>query len=155
MADKILADLELLRNAIGGLKAERKQGVPYAVKSAKDLMLKLRNAMDDLHMHVIPVKKSIAVLPYTTDRNGNTIITAMVTGTYRVTADDGSFVEYEGVGFGAANDDKGAGKAATYAWKNGLIEVLSLPDDDMIDTDDEVIVSVAKPTVTKKAWGKH
>ena len=48
---KILSDLLQLRKKIGGLKAEKKAvGPAYAVKSAKDLMIKLRDAADELHM---------------------------------------------------------------------------------------------------------
>lgn len=129
---QIAAAMPALRRAVGGLKAEKKAGVQFAVKSAKDLMDKLRAAIDN-----IPELSGVWVSQQNVSNveveRGTACMTLSVV---RVGAQDGSFVDLVGSGHGAATDDKAAGKASTYAWKDALIKGLSLPDAEMVDTDD-------------------
>ncbi len=165
---KIHTDLVALRKKIGGLKAEKKGGVMFPVKSAKGLMIKLRDAADELNMpmagapiavefqeRAISLGSTVEVTTRTsfsektedddaseltktetktTDRP-STIVTCKMT--LRFMSDDGSYVDFVGFGQGGDTQDKAGGKASTYAWKDGTTKALSLPDADMVDTDDE------------------
>ena len=161
---KIWTDLVELRKKVGGLKAERKPGVTFAVKSAKDLMIKLRDAADELGM---PVAGAI-VESITYDLPGIQVFSKPGIGCHTSVkvmfmSSDGSNVIFAGSGHGTSNDDKAGGKASTYAWKDAVIKGLSLPDDDMIDTDDEsspitkpvtsnVAAKAVAKTFVKKKW---
>ncbi len=139
---KILTEMVLLRKAIGGLKSEKKAGVMFAVKSAKDLYIKLREALDELGMSAFPVHHQVTNIPVAEGT------ACSVTVTYRVVASDGSFVEFVGSGHGFDKSDKALGKASTYAAKDALTKGLCLPDKDMVDTDDESlpVTQAAAPT---------
>lgn len=130
---KIRTDLIALRKKIGGLKAEKKGGVMFPVKSAKDLMVKLRDAADELGMPMAGAPVDMKFQDRATDKG--TIVSCKVT--VRFMSDDGSFVDFVGFGQGGDTQDKAGGKASTYAWKDALTKALSLPDADMVDTDDE------------------
>lgn len=147
---RINAELVALRHAIGGLKAEKKNGVMFAVKSAKDLMIKLRDAVDQLGMNVYPVATSCQNIELAPGKDGKTGTACVVHQTVRVVASDGSFVDFTGIGHGLDRDDKAAGKASTYAWKDALTKGLCLPDADMVDTDDESGHGPALPRKTKE-----
>lgn len=170
-----------LRRKVGNLQATKKGGVPYPVKSAKDLMTKLRDALDDLALDAKVVHQAVQNLPSPipslnkktektckrTEKSGDAgdpdkhgrasvletedevgeenefdfryAIICHIVSVIRVIAMDGSFVEFVGSGHGAGfDDDKVGGKASTYAWKDGWIKGLNLPDEEMVDTDDEV-----------------
>ena len=132
-----------IRASVGGLKAEKKANGPnFATKSAADLMSKLRTALDKAGCHVMVVKQTVITpdldkIP--PDGKGRVFRSfATVTTRVRICAPDGSFVEAEGTGGGGDADDKAAGKASTYSYKDALIKALTLPDaDKVIDTDDE------------------
>ena len=149
---KILKDLVELRKKIGGLKAERKPGITFAVKSAKDLLIRLRDAGDELNMPLVGaiVSSNTQLLGpiQVFNKDGIGCHTTVVV---RFMSSDGSYVDFAGSGHGTSNDDKAGGKAHTYAWKAAIINGLCLPDNDMVDTDDE-----SKPVTIpeKKKWGK-
>jgi uncharacterized lipoprotein NlpE involved in copper resistance len=130
---KIHSDLVALRRKIGGLKAEKKSGVMFPVKSAKDLMDKLRKAADELNMPMAGAPISIKFNDRATDKG--TVVSCRTT--IRFMSDDGSYVDCVGFGQGGDTQDKAGGKASTYAWKDGVVKALSLPDAEMVDTDDE------------------
>mgnify|MGYP001578078545 CR=1 FL=1 len=152
---KILSDLVSLRKAIGGLKAERKPGITFAVKSAKDLLIRLRDAADELGMPLAGaiISSSTYLLGpiQVFNKDG---IGCHTTVTVRFMSSDGSYVDFVGSGHGTSNDDKAGGKASTYAWKDAIIKGLCLPDDDMVDTDDESKPVTNKTFVQKKEWKK-
>lgn len=151
---KITSDLLALRRKLGGCVAEQKQGVMFKVKSAKDLHIRLRTAADELNMPMagaVVHQSTEQLAPIQgVDRKGQpqtTFMVACVT-TVRFMSDDGSFEDFVGSGNGAGNDDKSGGKASTYSWKDAIIKGLCLPDDEMVDTDDEnVPLPVAGPVV--------
>lgn len=139
--EKMLA----LRLATGALEAKRTPGADgrapqFPVKSAKELMQKHSQAMVDLDLLCIPLEMTpmpIADVMFT-GKNGP----QPGTGTYlleklRYIAPDGSY--YEGMGFGGGldRDDKAGGKASTYAYKDGVLKILGIPEKELVDTDDE------------------
>jgi hypothetical protein len=149
---KILYDLVELRRLVGGLKAERKErGPTYAVKSAKDLMDKLRAAADKLGMPiagaVVDQQVTIHQNAFVMRRDGAVQVNmASITATVKFASSDGSYELFVGSGTGAAEDDKAMGKASTYAWKDAIIKALSLPDAEMVDTDDEDLSQPQTPS---------
>lgn len=134
-----------LRRRIGGLVAKKsteEYGPKFPVKSSKELMFKLRDAVDELELLVYVVDQKVtpmAVDPVTDKRGevkaGGTC--AYVQDTVRVEAADGSYRDFKGCGSGLDRDDKAGGKASTYAWKDALLKGLSIPDKEMVDSDDE------------------
>jgi hypothetical protein len=139
--EKLLA----IRKSVGGLKARKEAAGPnFAVRKATDLMAKLRTALDATKCHAMVVKQDVTTLDPGTippDAKGRVLRSAVVTKTtIRVCAPDGSFVEAVGSGGGGDADDKAGGKASTYSYKDAFIKLLTLPDADVVDTDDEAEV---------------
>ncbi|MBA2630531.1 MAG: hypothetical protein H0U84_05875 [Thermoleophilaceae bacterium] len=129
-----------LRKLVGGLEARKVAGGPrFAIKSAKDLMDKLRDALDALEMVDFPVNLVGGNVPLGVDEDGAALegTLAFLMATIRIGAPDGSYIDIVGAGHGADQQDKAGGKASTYAWKDAHIKGLDLPDSDMVDTDDE------------------
>lgn len=141
---QIREKLPELRKAVGNLKAEVKKGGPrFAIKSAKELMEKLRPALDELGMVDFPIALTGGNIPLVpvVDGDGDVVggegTMAFLMVTVRIGAPDGSYIDIVGAGHGADTQDKAGGKASTYAWKDAHIKGLDLPDDEMVDTDDE------------------
>lgn len=124
--------VELMKR-VGGLPARKKKGVPFPVKDAKELYLKLSRGMQDLGLRNEVV--DYEVLHYEMKQKG---AEAVVKARGRIVAEDGSTHAWCSVGAGAANDDKHVGKAVTYAMKSAMINCLVIPAEDIVDTDDEV-----------------
>ena len=98
---KVYTDLIALRKAIGGLKANKKNGIMFPVKSAKDLMERLRDAADDLGMPLagaIVVSNTQLIPPLQIfNKDG---IGSHTTVTVRFQSSDGSYVDFCGSGHG-------------------------------------------------------
>jgi hypothetical protein len=150
---QIHAKLRELRAEIGGLKAKKVAGGPqFPVRGAKELCQKLAQALNDLDM-VAPVISQEVTLVDTKDIPGNASQSgkpvfrtlAHVKSTVRVGAPDGSYVDMVGSGHGGDVDDKAGGKADTYGWKIAILKGLTIPEEDMVDTDDEAPSAETKP----------
>lgn len=129
---EIHAKMIALRASVGGLKAKiKRDGPSFAVKSAAELVAKVRTAADELGLVMIPVIVSAKSLDVAKGTGADVVMTI------RVCAADGSYMDLGGYGQGADSQDKAGGKAVTYAWKVALIYGLLLPDKDMVDTDDD------------------
>lgn len=140
---KIYSDLIKLRHSIGGLQAKKAAGGPmFPIKNAKELMIKLRAGLDELNMTSWVSDIDVGDIPMAPDKSGKVGSGCLVKSKVVVASDDGSFVVFTGVGHGFDRDDKAAGKASTYAWKDALIKGLNLPDAEMKDTDDESDIPV-------------
>ena len=146
---KIYSDLVALRKHIGGLEAKKAAGVMFPIKNAKELMIKLRAGLDDLNMVSYVAEMAPQDIPMAPDKNGKIGSGCLVYTKVTMVSDDGSFVVFCGVGHGFDRDDKAAGKASTYAWKDAIIKGLNLPDAEMasvttatVDTDDESDIPV-------------
>jgi hypothetical protein len=137
---KIHEDLVKLRREIGGLVAKQK-AAPYKTKDAADLMEKLRDGADVLNMTMAGACVAQEVVQLPTEKG----TMCHVIGTFRFMSDDGSYVDFVGSGHGCDDrGDKAGGKASTYAWKDAVWKGLSLPNKEMIDTDDEMPEVVQK-----------
>lgn len=136
-----------LRRAVGSLAAKKQQGGPmFPVRSAKELMQKLAEALDELSLHAFPVAQEVhhfetgeGKIPSNATASGKPVFRTLahVKTTVRVGAADGSYIDVVGSGHGGDVDDKAGGKADTYAWKSALLKGLCVPEQDMPDTDDE------------------
>lgn len=135
-----------VRKLVGGLQARKQQGGPaFAVRSGKELMIKMRSALDELGFEAPIVEVTGGDVP--TEKG----TCAFLTVTVELQCPDGSFKRFKGSGHGADRDDKAGGKASTYAWKDALTKGLSIPDAEMADTDDESDVPVVRiPASAKK-----
>lgn len=145
---EIPAMLLALRKRVGGLQAKKTTGGPsFAIKSSKELEIKLRDACDDLG---IPVCGPVGVDGGNIDVDRGTA--AFVKVVQRIGCSDGSFIDFVGIGHGADTQDKAAGKASTYARKDALTKGLIAPDKEMPDTDDEE--APIEGGVKRRAGGK-
>lgn len=132
-----------LRREIKSLAAKKTPNVPFPVRGAKDLAQKMADALNKLDLVAPVVDQKFTHFETTLDKvgpnkNGGPSYRTLVhvVTTVRVIATDGSFVDMVGSGHGADADDKAGGKASTYSWKDALLKGLTIPDQDMIDTDD-------------------
>lgn len=133
-----------LRRAVGSVAAKRAAGGPmFPVRGAKELNQKLADALNELGMTAPVVAQEITILP-TNDvpknetKSGNPVFRTLChcKATVRITAPDTSFIDVVGSGHGGDVDDKSGGKASTYAWKDAIFKGLTIPHEDMVDTDD-------------------
>lgn len=124
-----------MRNHIGGLAAKKGVGskAPFPVRSAKELSVKWRAALDDLDCDFKPKYYQFE------DVKAGTL----VTGYYEFTAPNGETMEFVGVAGPLDDSDKAVGKCSTYTWKDAIVKGFNIPDDEMVDQDDD-----DKPRVT-------
>lgn len=134
-----------LRAEVGSLAAKKQAGGPmFPVRGAKELAQKLAQALNDLNLVAFPQAQEVherdtANIPGNTTASGKPVFRTLVhvKTTVRLGAPDGSFVDFVGSGHGGDVDDKAGGKGDTYAWKAAILKGLCIPDQDMVDTDDE------------------
>lgn len=144
-APKILSKLLKLRMMVGSLAAKREKDErgnqpQFPVKSSKELMQKLCQAMADEDILAPVIAQDVTQIPDITfmGKNGEQPGTGVhVKDTVRFIADDGSFIDFVGSGHGLDRDDKAGGKASTYAYKDAILKGLGIPEKDLVDTDDE------------------
>ncbi len=134
-----LAKLEVMRR-VKYVQKKEKKGVPFKTVDAADVVSPLREAMLELGF----TWRAIAVAPHPElgreyeAGSGKTIMSAAVVAyTYRLThVASGHFEDCVGLGEGADNADKRAGKCATYAQKYALLQAFLIetgvddPDND-------------------------
>lgn len=134
-----------LRRAVGFLAAKKVQGGPmFPVRGAKELTQKLAQALNDLDLVAPVIEQKVSFLdvsniPGNLTASGKPVFRTLVhvVATVRLLAPDGSFVDMVGSGHGGDTDDKAGGKASTYAWKDAILKGLTIPDAEMVDTDDD------------------
>lgn len=129
-----------LRHEVGVLKAKKKDGVRFKVRSADELADKVRPAADRLGLLIYPVR---------VEARGHVVESgtlAEATVTLRVQAiSDESYFDIVGFGLGADNQDKAGGKAGTYAWKTALVQALTAGGEKDTDDTDTPIQGGVKP----------
>lgn len=161
---QIHAKMRELRAAVGSLAARKsteKFGPQFPVRGAKELNQKLCQALHDLDMVASVVNQEITHLdagnvPKNERGSGNPVFRTLVhcKSTVRLIAPDTSFIDVVGSGHGGDVDDKSGGKASTYSWKDAILKGLTVPHEDMVDTDDDSTTSEAGeggPAVRKAA----
>lgn len=134
-----------LREEVGSLAAKKQQGGPmFPVRGAKELNQKLAEGLRKLNLLAPVVDQKVTHLDTKdipaniNDRGRPTFRTLVhVVATVRIIAPDGSYLDFVGSGHGGDVDDKAGGKASTYAWKDAILKGLSVPHEDMVDTDDD------------------
>ena len=135
-----------LRRAVGAVAAKQsteKWGPKFPVRGAKDLNQKLADALNSLDMVTSVVAQEIhhidaGTIPKNERDSGSPVFRTLVhcKSTVRIIAPDTSFIDVVGSGHGGDVDDKSGGKASTYAWKDAILKGLTIPHEDMVDTDD-------------------
>lgn len=143
MIHDMMRKLRLEIGAVEAKKSEDKYGPKFPVRGAKDLAQKLANALNVLNMEAPVIAQEIKLLetdkiPGNERQSGSPVFRTLahVKSTVRLIAPDTSFIDLVGSGHGGDVDDKSGGKASTYAWKDALLKGLSIPHEDMVDTDD-------------------
>lgn len=133
-----------LRREVGSLAAKKQAGGPmFPVRGAKELNQKLAEALNKLEMVAAVVDQKVTFIdtdkiPGNQTASGKPVFRTLVhvVATVRIIAPDGSYLDCVGSGHGGDTDDKAGGKASTYAWKDAILKGLSIPHEDMEDTDD-------------------
>lgn len=154
----LMRDLRIEIGAVEAKKSNDKFGPKFPVRGAKDLAQKLANALNVLNMEAPVVAQEITLIdcdkiPGNERQSGNPVFRTLahVKSTVRLIAPDTSFIDLVGSGHGGDPDDKSGGKASTYAWKDALLKGLSIPHEDMVDTDDNSGASDPEPTGRREA----
>jgi hypothetical protein len=161
----ILGLWKQLRESVGVVEAKKKDGVKFKVRSAEDLIDKVRDRANELGILIYPVPSwgdkvgGKGQMLETRDSEGSTDFagtTAEVSLVVRCQAiEDGSYIELYGFGLGADNQDKAGGKAGTYAFKQALIQALLAGGKEnarklgVVDTDDSD--TPIQPATTRRA----
>jgi hypothetical protein len=115
----VLGLLKQMREQVGTLKAKKKEGVKFKVRSLDELVDKVR-----------PVANALGLLIYPVEAKGQGHVVedgtlAEVQLRVRIQAiEDGSYVDVAGFGLGADGQDKAGGKAGSYAFKAALVQAL-------------------------------
>lgn len=155
---KVLELFLELRKRTGVIAAKKKDGVKFKVRSAEDLIDKIRDEANDLGLLIYPGSPHQG-----TTGKGHVVedgTLAEVTLTVMIQAiEDGSRLALGGFGLGADLQDKAGGKAGTYAFKQALIQALlaggaaSAKKLGVADTDDTdtPIEGGVRPKTRKKA----
>lgn len=151
----LMRKLRLEIGAVEAKKSTEKYGPKFPVRGAKDLAQKLANALNTLNMEAPVIAQEITLLetgenkiPGNMRESGNPVFRTLahVKATVRLIAPDASFIDMVGSGHGGDVDDKSGGKASTYAWKDAILKGLSIPHEDMVDTDDDSSNDDSQPT---------
>jgi len=161
MIHDMMKKLRLEIGAVEAVKSQDKYGPKFPVRGAKDLAQKLANALNTLNMEAPVVAQEITFfdtdkIPGNERQSGNPVFRTLahVKATVRLIAPDTSFIEMVGSGHGGDVDDKSGGKASTYAWKDALLKGLSIPHEDMVDTDDDSSTGGEKSASVREANDK-
>lgn len=133
----------------------------YKGLSDKDVKQTFKSALSDNGLCIVPIN----VVPETTvsrwdalDYNGKptqkqSVFTEVV-ATYLLLHESGESIEIAGLGHGVDPQDKGAGKATTYALKNALMYTFLTPSGKIDDADNthsnDAQVSQAKPKLSPR-----
>lgn len=159
----LMRKLRIEVGAIAAKKSTEQYGPKFPVRGAKDLNQKLADALNALDMTAPVVAQEITFIdadrvPQNQNKSGNPVFRTLchVKATVRLTAPDTSFIDVVGSGHGGDVDDKSGGKASTYAWKDAILKGLTVPHEDMVDTDDASTAGEEGPSpkpVARKARG--
>lgn len=144
-----------MRKATGTLAARKKDGVKFKVRSAEEMIDKIRDLANALGVLIYP--QEAKGLGYVVE--DGTLASVELSVVLQAVS-DGSRLKIAGFGLGADNQDKAGGKAGTYAFKQALVQAFLMGGKDnakalgVVDTDDTdtpiaggVKAKAGKPTV--------
>ena len=110
----------------------------YRGVSDKEVKQKIGEAMAEYGLCIVPINidKEIKVDRWvdTYGKPKQSVFTE-VKSTYLLMHESGESIEIQGYGHGIDSQDKGAGKATTYALKNALLYTFLVPTGTLEDTD--------------------
>ncbi len=139
----VLGLMKELRIRCGTLKATKKEGVRFMIRSLDRLVDLIRKPANDLGLLIYPAQaagKGFVVEDGTLAECNLTV---------RIQAiEDGSYLDICGFGLGADNQDKAGGKAGSYAFKQALIQALLAGGADDTDDTDTPIKGGIRPKQT-------
>lgn len=142
---KVLALWLEARKQCGVLKAKKKDGVKFKIRSAEEVVDKLRAIANNLGLLIYPseAKGEGHVV------EDGTLATVELTIVVQA-VEDGSRLSIAGFGLGADNQDKAGGKAGTYAFKQALVQALLAGGAEDTDDTDTPIEGGVKPKTKAK-----
>jgi len=133
----LLQRINAVQREVDYIQKEKKQGMRYSIVSHDAVTAKTRPLL---------VKHGVVYYPIsiTSEQVGNRTQMHMVVRF--VSVDDASdFMDVHSVGYGIDDQDKGAGKAESYAVKYALLKALGLETGDDPDQDQDVVHRVDQP----------
>lgn len=110
-----------LRKGFGALAARKKEGVKFKVRSAEELIDKLREDANEKGILIYPAAEGSYGKAHPVE--DGTLAEVQLTIVLQAVS-DGSRLAIGGFGLGADNQDKAGGKAGTYAFKQALVQAL-------------------------------
>lgn len=146
MSDKpnIYQRLHMVMEKVDYVQKEKKKGMNYTIVSHDAVTAKVRPAL-----HAAGVVYHPHSLEYVQD--GNRTQVRMVVRFVNID-DPNDFVDVPCLGFGIDNQDKGPGKAVSYAVKYALLKALGLETGDDPDEDTATPAHDPKPEPTLDEW---
>lgn len=112
------------------VQKEKKQGMNYSIVSHDAVTAKVRPVLVECGIHYHPVALSFS-------QNGNRTEVALTVRFVNVDKPD-EFIDVPSLGYGIDTQDKGPGKAISYAVKYALLKTLGLETGDDPDLDQNV-----------------
>lgn len=125
----ILQRLHAVMGEVGYIQKEKKQGMRYSIVSHDAVTAKVRPILHKHRVLYYPISMSI-------QQSGNRTEVALTVRFCNVDQPD-DFIEVETAGYGIDDQDKGPGKAISYAVKYALLKALGLESGDEPDEDQE------------------
>lgn len=145
--------LHAVMEEITYVQKEKKQGMRYSIVTHDAVTAKVRPIL---------VKHGIVYYPVSIRREQNGNRTELDMTVRFVNVEDGDFIDVASGGYGLDDQDKGVGKAISYAVKYALLKALGLetgddPDEDQVTThrpSDEAIKRVSSNSLKTKQPGR-
>lgn len=140
-----------MRQQTGTLVAKKKDGVKFKVRSAEDMVDKIRDLANEKGVLIYPASASKGT-GFTVEDGTMAAVELQVV---LQAVSDGSRLAIWGFGLGADSQDKAGGKAGTYAFKQALVQAFLMGGRDnakalgVVDTDDSdspIAGGVRKPS---------
>lgn len=129
------------QKAVDYIQKEKKAGMNYSIVSHDAVTAKVRPVLVENGIHYYPVGLSHS-------QNGNRTEVALTVRFVNVDKPD-EFIDVPSLGYGIDTQDKGPGKAISYAVKYALLKTLGLETGDDPDLDQDVKHEPDKPAARK------
>jgi len=123
---------------MGKIKAVEKDHInqmqKYRFRSIDDVYNACNKAMADEKITIEP-KYSIICNDLTKNDRGGLVRSVVIQGSYKIIAEDGSFIEISTIGEAIDHSDKAFNKAMSQAFKYALFQVFMIPTEEEKDTE--------------------